>query len=149
MLLISTYLAPSSIEGLGTFAAEPIVRGQLIWALNPKFDIFVDEREIEGLPAHMRDYIARYTYPHLEMPGVLILDSDNGKYMNHNLAPNTDFRIFDKGYALVDIAVGEELTCNYHEFDPTFVGFLPAIDPAAPRARARARVNGRRRAVSG
>ena len=75
---------------------------------------------------------------------MVILDSDNGKYMNHCLAPNTDFRIFDKGYALVDIAAGEELTCNYHEFDPGFVGFLPAIKPIARRARTRARVNGGR-----
>jgi SET domain-containing protein len=141
MLLIGTYVAQSSIQGLGVFAAEPLTRGQLIWALNPKFDVFVEEREIEGLPPHMRDYIARYTYPHLEMPGVVILDSDNGKYMNHSLAPNTDFRIFDKGYALVDIAAGEELTCNYHEFDPTFVGFYAGIEAAVPLVEVA--VNGR------
>ena len=51
-------------------------------------------------------------------------------YMNHSLAPNTDFRIFDKGYALADIARGEEITCNYHEFDPDFVGFMPDITAA-------------------
>ena len=28
--------------------------------------------------------------------------------------------------ALVDIAQGEELTCNYHEFDPGFTGFFDA-----------------------
>ena len=74
----------------------------------------------------MQDFIARYSYPHLEMPGVVVVDSDNGRFMNHSLTPNTDFRIFDKGYALVDIAQGDEITCNYHEFDPTFAGFFPA-----------------------
>ena len=91
--------------------------------------------EIESYPLHLQDYIARYTYPHLEMPGVVILDSDNGKFMNHSLKPNTDFRIFDKGYALIDIAQGEELTCNYHEFDPGFVGFFPAVPATAVEAR--------------
>ena len=131
MLTVSTYLAPSAIEGLGVFAGEFIERGRLFWSLNPKFDIFVYPEEIGTYPAHMRDYIARYTYPHLEMPGVVVLDADNGKFMNHSLAPNTDFRIFDEGYALVDIAVGDEITCNYHEFDPGFVGYFPVMQAAA------------------
>lgn len=127
MLLISTYVAPSSIEGLGVFSDEYVPCGSLIWSLNPKFDIFVNEVELGTLPPHMQNYIARYSYPHLGMPGYRVIDLDNGKFMNHSLAPNTDFRIFDKGYALRDIARGEEITCNYHEFDPGFVGFMPAL----------------------
>jgi SET domain-containing protein len=134
MLMVSTYLAPSAIEGLGVFAGEFIERGRLVWSLNPKFDIFIQMSEIETYPQHMQEYIARYTYPHLEMEGVVILDSDNGKFMNHSLAPNTDFRVFDKGYALADIAQGEELTCNYHEFDPSFAGYFPNIQAAAADA---------------
>lgn len=136
MLLVSTYVAQSQIEGLGVFAGEPLTAGQLIWALNPKFDVFIEESEIDGLPPHMRDYIARYTYPHLERPGIVVLDSDNGRFMNHSFTPNTDFRIFDKGYALVDIAVGEELTCNYCEIDPAFNGAFSEAE-TSPAARSR------------
>lgn len=127
MLLISTYVAPSSIDGLGVFADEFVQKGSLIWSLNTKFDIFVTEAEIDAMPPHMRGYLARYSYPHLDMPGYRVIDLDNGKFMNHSPTPNTDFRVFDKGYALTDIARGEEITCNYHEFDPGFAGFLPAI----------------------
>ncbi|MGE5260085.1 MAG: SET domain-containing protein [Actinomycetota bacterium] len=141
MLLISTYLAPSAIEGIGVFAAEPVTRGRLMWSLNPKFDVFVHPHEMEGLPPHMQDFITRYSYPHLEMPGVVIVDSDNGRFMNHSMQPNTDFRIFDKGYALADIEVGEELTCNYHEFDPGFRGFFNVAPPAKAVGR-RGRANG-------
>jgi uncharacterized protein len=144
MLLISTYLAPSSIEGIGVFAAEPIARGRLIWNLNPKFDVFVHPHEMEELPPHMQDFVARYSYPHLEMPGVIILDSDNGRFMNHCMEPNTDFRIFDRGYALADIAVGEELTCNYHEFDPGFTGFFTVAPQKSAGRRARANGSPRR-----
>jgi hypothetical protein len=56
-----------------------------------------------------------------------VIDMDNGKFMNHSLAPNTDFRVFDAGYAVTDIAPGDEITCNYHEFDPGFVGFMPEM----------------------
>lgn len=138
MLLISTYVAQSSIEGLGVFAGEYVPRGSLIWNLNPKFDIFVHETEIGPLPPHMQTFIARYSYPHLEMPGYRVVDVDNGRFMNHNLTPNTDFRIFDKGYALRDIAQGEEITCNYHEFDPDFVGFMADFAPAPLEAPLRA-----------
>ena len=115
MLTVSSYVAPSAIDGLGVFSGEFIPGGRLLWSLNTKFDIFIYQGEIEGLPPHVQDFIARYSYPHLEMPGVLVVDSDNGRFMNHSLTPNTDFRIFDKGYALADIAQGEELTCNYYD----------------------------------
>ena len=55
-----------------------------------------------------------------------IVDCDDGKFMNHSEQPNTDFRVFDQGFALTDIAVGEEITCNYYEFDPGFRGFGPS-----------------------
>jgi SET domain-containing protein len=71
----------------------------------------------------------------LERPGVVVLDSDNGRFMNHSLAPNTDFRIFDKGFALFDIAQGEEITCNYHEFIPTFTGFFTPVRAVVAESR--------------
>jgi len=135
MLTVSSYVAPSAIEGLGVFAGEFIERGRLLWSLNPKFDIFIHPGEIEGFPPHMQDFIARYSYPHLEMPGVVIVDCDNGRFMNHTLTPNTDFRIFDRGYALVDIAQGDEITCNYHEFDPTFADYFPNVQAAVSETR--------------
>ena len=138
MLMVRTYLAPSAIEGLGVFAGEFIGGGRLVWSFNPLFDIFIRESEIERLPQHMQDFIDRYSWTHRKMPGVVMLESDYGKFMNHSLTPNTDFRVFDKGYALTDIALGEEITCNYHECDPTFVGFF-----RSPKVRAPLHKNGR------
>ncbi|BAQ16540.1 SET domain-containing protein [Methyloceanibacter caenitepidi] len=141
MLLISTYVGLSSIEGLGVFADEFVPRGTLIWLYNPKFDILVGDTDVDALPPHMQNYIARYSYPHLERPGFRVIDVDNGKYMNHSRTPNTDFRLFDRGFALTDIAQGDEITCNYREFDPAFVDFgtvafaepadLPVLGPPA------------------
>lgn len=143
MLLIGTYVAQSAIAGLGLFAAEPIAKASLIWELHPKFDIFIDTAEMESLPPHMQAFIERYCYPHLELPGVVVLDADNGKYINHSITPNTDFRIFDKGYALADIAAGDEITCNYYEFDPTFAGSFTDLIPGAGHQDAGRHTNGR------
>jgi len=46
--------------------------------------------------------------------------------MNHSLQPNTDFRDSVFGYAIRDIAAGEEITCNYAEFEPDFY-MLPSM----------------------
>ncbi len=127
MMLVRTYLSNSSIEGVGIFAAEPIRAGDVIWRLEPKFDVFFTKREIEDLPPHMQDFIARYSYPHMRKDGVWVLESDNGRFMNHSERPNTDFTGFEKGFAVCDIGAGEEITCNYHEFDSTFSGWFPGL----------------------
>lgn len=75
------------------------------------------------MPPVVREYVSRYAFPHLEMEGHVVVDFDNGRFMNHSVQPNTDFTVFDKGFALRDIMVGEELTCNYAEFDPAFREF--------------------------
>jgi uncharacterized protein len=142
MLLVRTYVGQSAIQGLGVFAGEFIASGALFWSLDPKFDIFIDATELERLSSHMQEYLARYGYPHMERPGVIVLDSDNGKFMNHTDEPNTDFRIFDKGYALVDIAEGDELTCNYYEFNPYFRGRF-ASPPDKAQAMLRQGPNGK------
>ena len=123
MMMVKTFVAPSEIQGLGVFAAEFIPAGTELWLLNPKFDVFIHAHELAHIPSHMREYIERYSYPHLDLPGTRVLDCDDGKFMNHTDRPNTDFREFERGFALVDISVGEEITCSYYEFDPEFVGF--------------------------
>ena len=97
MMLVRTFVAQSEIQGLGVFAAEFVPAGHQLWVLNTKFDIFVYPNEIPMLPAHLKDYVARYSYPHLEIDGVRIVDCDDGKFMNHSDGPNTDFNIFDRG----------------------------------------------------
>src|SRR5271163_3285935 len=82
MMLVRTYLSNSAIEGVGIFAAEPIKAGDVIWRLEQKFDVFFTESDIEELPPHMQDFIARYSYPHMRKPGIWVLEADNGRFMN-------------------------------------------------------------------
>jgi SET domain-containing protein len=120
MLLIPTYVAPSAIEGVGVFAAEAIPAGATIWQLDPAFDRLIRGAEVEGLPAIFQQFVERYGYPYPHDPSVLVVELDNGRFMNHSEAPNTRFDNPDAGFALRPIGPGEELTCNYSEFDPSF-----------------------------
>jgi len=121
MMIVPTFVGPSEIEGVGVFAAEPIKAGTAIWTLADKFDLILPTEELETLPEVQRNFIERYGYPHMTRAGLTVLEFDNGRFMNHTDTPNTDFTKPDIAWAIRDIAEGEEITCNYAEFDPSFV----------------------------
>lgn len=116
MMLVKTLIQSSSIQGNGIFADEPVKKGQIIWEFVTGFDVEFTIAQIDALPPIGQAYLERYTYPHPTKAGVRILDGDSGRFMNHADAPNTDFSFANHGIATKDIAVGEEITCNYNEF---------------------------------
>jgi SET domain-containing protein len=120
MLLINSFIAKSEIEGVGVFAADPIKTGELIWRLDPTFDRFIEVSSLNFYPPHFKGFLARYAYQLEGYEDLLVLEVDNGRFMNHSDTPNTQYQEIIRGYARVDIAAGEELTCNYAEFDPVF-----------------------------
>lgn len=135
MMLIPTYVAPSDVEGVGVFASEPIKKGTLIWRYEPSFDRLVPAAWLDEQSATMQDFLRKYAYPAHDQPDMLVIEIDNGRFMNHTTAPNTDFKKVIEGYALRDIAPGEELLCNYSEFDPEFA-LLPSMVAAFSQTRA-------------
>lgn len=116
MLLVSTYVAASEVEGVGVFAAEPIRKGTMIWRLDPEFDRLIPKDRYLSAPPHLKALLDRYAYPSPDNPEMIVYEVDNGRFMNHSEAPNTDFSEFGGALALRDIAAGEELTCNYGDF---------------------------------
>ena len=120
MLLVSTYVAASEIEGVGVFAAAPIKKGALIWRLDTDFDRLIPADAYVAMPETKKELIDRYAYPSPDRPGYLVYEVDNGRFMNHDENPNTDFSGERCGVASRAIAVGEEITCDYREFHENF-----------------------------
>ncbi|HMA89662.1 MAG TPA: SET domain-containing protein [Burkholderiales bacterium] len=124
MLLVRTRLAPSAIHGLGVFAAEPIARGAEVWRFAPGFDLDLDPKALEAVPAQVREWLLVYGYldPRLQR---FILCCDDARFINHSATPNLrpDFAREPHGVdlALRDVAPGEELTVDYALVD----GILP------------------------
>ena len=116
MMLIRCYLAPSEIEGLGVFTAEAVAKGAPVWRFDDRFDRMIPKHDLERVTDHIRLFVERYGYDMPGWPDHLALDADEGRFMNHSDTPNLDFTAPDVGYALRDIAAGEELTCDYREF---------------------------------
>jgi len=116
MLLVRTQIGPSRIHGLGLFAAAPIPRGAKVWQFHPAIDLVAPEAEVAALPPVAQAFFRNYAYRPLADEGVWYLNGDYAKFMNHASEPNLT-EIDGCNLALRDIAAGEELTCDYFQFD--------------------------------
>lgn len=120
MLLIKTKLGFSKIHGIGLFADEYIPKGKAIWRFAPVFDVKVSIKDLDKLPKQAQSYI------YLDQKtGEYILCSDDARFFNHSITPNT-VHFYEKGrygqtIAVKNIKSGEELTCDYRSFDADFV----------------------------
>jgi len=115
MLLIDTYLAESSVHGIGVFAAEDIAEGTLIWKFHPAFDSVIRKEEISDLPTHMLNWLFVHAWQNEE--GHFCIGIDNDKYINHSENPNSIYQKESNTWiAARDIKKGEELTDDYREF---------------------------------
>jgi SET domain-containing protein len=131
MFLVMTYVAPSAIEGVGVFAAEPIAKGAVISRFDPNFDRLIPRDDYENAPPYLKSLLDRYAFPHPKAPNYIVYEVDNSRFMNHSEMPNTDYSDFAAGFALRDIAAGEELTCNYNDFFRQFELLPPELSIAA------------------
>jgi len=120
LFIVKTRLAPSPIHGLGTFADEFIPSGTTIWVYHPGFDLEFPLDALDGLPSCTQERLLHFSYISKEM-GTAILCADDARFMNHSAQPNTTSGPDDRGLAptvaIRDIAIGEEITCDYDEFD--------------------------------
>lgn len=118
MLLVETYVDKSTIHGIGLYAKEFIKQGTVIWKFTEGFDQKFHIDEINKMPLPAQHQIFHYGYLSNDSP-VYILCTDNARFFNHSDTPNVIDDDSEEGLVLAarDINVGEELTCNYWEFD--------------------------------
>jgi uncharacterized protein len=124
MILVKSKLAPSKIHGTGLFATEDVKKDTLVWIFDKKFDLVLSGAELLALSEAAREQFLNYAYIS-KLTGNYILCSDDSRFFNHTRNPNVtcyipDERESDDDLACVankDIMTGEELTCDYSEFD--------------------------------
>ena len=117
MLIISSYIERSEIEGLGLFSGQDINEGDIIWYLDPTVDhVFTDiefDHMLSVLHQDNQEKFKKWTY---KRDGDYILCSDNTKFANHSDTPNCK-SLGQHDVALRDIKKGEELTYDYRFID--------------------------------
>lgn len=118
MLLVKSYLKFSEIHGVGCFTAEDIKKGQVVWKLDPLFDVEILADKIASYPPAIQCFLEMYAYGQ-ETNGKksFILCGDHARHMNHTENPNLLETRDGNNTAIRDIKAGEELTCDYNAFD--------------------------------
>lgn len=114
MFRVPTYLAESSIHGVGVFTSVSIEAGRTIWEFTSGVDWELTPDELEQFPEPYRSRLHAYCY--LDDRGIYVLCGDNARFMNHSARPNCD----DSGEVTItnrDVEADEELTCDYRSFD--------------------------------
>lgn len=115
MLRVPTYVAPSSIAGVGLFAATDLPANAVIWEYAEGVDWKITPSELILFPEPFQSRLRHYLYQ--EDSGVYVLCGDNAKYMNHSDHPNCDDTGGEYTVTTRAIKAGEELTCDYRLFD--------------------------------
>jgi uncharacterized protein len=142
MLIVRTYVAPSSIHGLGVFVSEPLKKGTPVWIFNPVIDQEITAKELAALPDAVRDIVLSRSF--VTEDGSTILSRDNGVFLNHSENPTISDDA-DGSVALRDLAEGEELTEDYRLLSPgacrAFLDCFSSHEPFFPSKRTSWAVN--------
>lgn len=105
-------LVVRSEVGLGVYARSDIPRGTLLWVRDP-VDQVLEAHEVAALPSGLRSQVERLSYQ--DARGRTIVCWDGGKHVNHSCSPTMRGVGHDAMIAVVDVGVGDELTCDYAE----------------------------------
>ncbi len=121
MLLVPTRIGPSTLHGIGLFALSAIPRGTQVWRFTPPFDQHFDPDEIAREAPHVVKFFDHFGYLDRNSKR-MVLCFDDARFTNHSPDPNIGMVGFDEDpfgidVALRDIAAGEEITCNYDDFE--------------------------------
>jgi SET domain-containing protein len=115
MLTVNTRIAPSTIHGIGLFAAQEIEAGTIVWKHSLSLDpvwLKVDVDELFG-----NEKVTMLNYCYVNSRGEYVLCGDDARFWNFSETPNCDVVMARKGenpvVAVKKIKRGEEMTISF------------------------------------
>jgi hypothetical protein len=116
MLTIRTQVKQTENKGLGLFTLEQLYEGDTIFEESFLDQTFTQE-QMDKLPNVAQKFLKEYC---VFNGHVYHLDFDNCRHMNHSRKNANVKFIGDRGVAIRDIKIGEELLTDYAEIDKPF-----------------------------
>lgn len=117
MLIIETTLKEFPNKGIGLCSVHNIPKGTFVYEENKFFDVLVSKKEVDAMHKVAKDFIETHCSYSKKRDGYWVC-VDNARFLNHSFDANLKYlNDIHKYIAVRDILAGEELTCNYTEFD--------------------------------
>ncbi len=121
MLMVKTKIKPSKTHGMGLFADQDIKKGTVTWRFMLGMDLVVPQDILLQISEAARVQFLNYCYVDKYTKN-FILCFDDSRFINHSENPNViqnDVESEELGVEMAarDIKKGEELLCNYYDFD--------------------------------
>jgi SET domain-containing protein len=120
MLTVKTYLAPSSIHGIGLFATELIPANSVVWQYNEHIDnIYSVEFFLNICSIANQNTIQHLLNCSYKRSGRYFYVTDNARFIKHSDIANIAFVDDYTEVTLQEIKPNEEMLCNYLSYsDP-------------------------------
>ena len=115
MLRVKTKIKSSEVNGIGLFADQFIPSGTVTWMYDHGYDPHFTMDQFDTLPEFTKETILTHGYFDHDLK-LYILCSDDQRFINHSNNPNV-FSAPTQDVASCDIQPGEELTCNYAQYE--------------------------------
>ena len=118
MIVVKTKLDKSLISGIGLFANEDILKGDLIWKMTSISVFQITPDKYETLSQIEKDFITEKDYYWLDDNGNYLIPIDDSRFMNHSNNPNIIEIHENFCVASRNIKKNEELTIDYKTLIP-------------------------------
>lgn len=116
MLRVKTFVSSSLGRDLGLFAIDRIPSGTVTWTYDADFDRSFSMGSIDSLPAFSREVFLKYGYFDYSL-NRLVVPIDDLRFINHSEKLFNIRSTPAMDVACKDIAAGEELLCNYRDYE--------------------------------
>ncbi len=116
MLRVKTTIGLSRLHGVGLFADQFIKKGSITWQYDPGLDPDFSFEEVENLEKSYRNVFEKYGYRDFKL-GKFIVCIDDQRFINHSSKNFNVLSTPDRDVAVKDINLGEELLCNYNDYE--------------------------------
>jgi hypothetical protein len=119
MIVVKTKLDRSLISGIGLFANQDILKGDLIWKMTSISVFQISPDKYKELSQIEKDFIIQKDYYWLDDDdGNYLIPLDDSRFVNHSNNPNIIEQDENSCVASSDIKQNEELTIDYKTLIP-------------------------------
>ncbi len=119
MIKVKTKIGLSKISGIGLFADQFIPQGTVTWEYDPRFDTSFTEEDVRQMSEAAQTQFWKYAYFDKDLQKY-VLCFDDQRFINHTSSGHNIQSTPRQDTAARDIEEGEELLCNYNDYDDTY-----------------------------